>query len=177
MIEKKAVRDSNLEMLRIIAIFMIMMHHACISRGLEIFKTPFVMNHIAVSALGIWGMFGVDIFFLISFWFMLEKNFTYRIERWIKLIAETILLALIAFGISIVVFKDPLSFSSLAKTILSPALNTYWYITAYLMVFLLLPFFRVLNGHISNAALLTLLGIAFVTIPLYRGGLRVSPYR
>lgn len=164
-------RDSNLELLRLIAIMLIVMHHACISDSLEIFKTPFSqVNHGIVSALGIWGMFGVDLFFLISFWFMLDHAFTFRIDKWIKLIIEVVIFALISYAATIVIFKEPFSLEALAKTILSPAINTYWYITVYLIVFLLMPFFRALYEHLTDKAVMTLFALFFLAVAAYRGG-------
>ncbi len=139
---EKAERNSGLELLRFIAIILIVMHHACISGGIEIFKTAFSPNHFVVAAFGIWGMFGVDVFFLLAFWFMLEIKYTFRIERWIKLVVQTVLLSMIALAIGAIVFHESLLAKTVVKTILSPALNTYWYITAYLLAFIFLPFFE-----------------------------------
>lgn len=173
---KKTMRDSGLELLRFIAIILIVLHHACISGGLEIFQSSFnPVNHAVVSALGIWGMFGVDIFFLISFWFMLEKKFSFRIESWIRLVIEVIILALIAYAVAIVFFHDAFSAGTTLKTMLSPVLNTYWFITVYLIVFLFMPFFRVVYERLSNGGIITLFCIAFIAIPAYRGGYGMAP--
>lgn len=173
---KKTMRDSGLELLRFIAIILIVLHHACISGGLEIFRSSFdPVNHAVVSALGIWEMFGVDLFFLISFWFTLEKKFVFQIESWIRLIIEVVVLSLIAYAVAIVFFHDAFSIGTTLKTILSPALNTYWYITVYLIVFLCMPFFRLVYEKLSDTSIVVLFCIAFIAIPAYRGGYGAAP--
>lgn len=169
-------RDSGLELLRFISIFLILMHHACISGSLEIFKLPFApINHGIVSVLGIWGMFGVDIFFLISFWFMLDESFVFRIEKWFRLVIEVVILALTAYAVSCFFFNEAFSLRAMIKAILSPALNTYWYITVYLIVFLCIPFFRIINEKLDDKDIITLFCILFFVVPVYRGGYGAAP--
>ena len=78
-------RNSNLELLRIIAIFMIVFHHIGFY-GLKIESDLFTYNYIIKSFLALPGKLGVNIFILISAYFMTNTKFEYK--KLIKLVSQ-----------------------------------------------------------------------------------------
>lgn len=166
---KKKQRESGLELLRLLAIFAIVMHHACINDSLVIFTDSFNLNHLVVSLLGIWGNFGVVLFFMLGFWFMLDEDYNFQVKKWIQLAVETSIFALCAITVAHIAFDYDISIKDLVKCILSPALGTFWYITSYLVVFLLLPFLRKMLICLPDEGLLALFGISTLVVPIYRG--------
>lgn len=62
------VRNSNLEILRIIAIIMIIMHHYAIYRGF-IWENSIAVNRIIVNIFQMFGKLGVCLFIIISGFF------------------------------------------------------------------------------------------------------------
>lgn len=72
-------RNSSIELLRIIAMFMILMHHFIVHNGYDVLKLPLGPERIffqLVMAGG--GKVGVVIFFSISAWFFLDKEQTIK---------------------------------------------------------------------------------------------------
>ena len=72
-------RNSNIELLRIIAMFMILAHHFIVHNGYDVLKLPLGPERIffqLVMAGG--GKVGVVIFFSISAWFFLDKEQTIK---------------------------------------------------------------------------------------------------
>ena len=68
-------RNSSIELLRIIAMFMILAHHFIVHNGYDVLKLPLGPERIffqLVMAGG--GKVGVVIFFSISAWFFLDKE-------------------------------------------------------------------------------------------------------
>lgn len=71
--------DSSIELLRIIAMFMILAHHFIVHNGYDVLKLPLGLERIffqLVMAGG--GKIGVVIFFSISAWFFLDKEQTIK---------------------------------------------------------------------------------------------------
>ncbi len=71
-ISKMKQRNSNIEMLRIIEMFMIVAHH-CSIHGLGRSEVLSLKNQIALDLLGGWGKLGVVLFVLISGYYLCEK--------------------------------------------------------------------------------------------------------
>lgn len=69
-------RQSNIELLRILAMVMIIFHHYCVHGGFfEQFDfTDITANTLLIQFFSLGGKIGVNIFFLITGYFMIEKN-------------------------------------------------------------------------------------------------------
>lgn len=84
-----------------------------------------------------WGKAGVNLFCLIMGYFGIRSEF--KIKKAIQLEAQVIFYSL--FGLCIaLIFKSKLSFSAIVVTFFPIIFNQYWYITAYIMVYILSPF-------------------------------------
>ena len=81
-------RSSNIELLRIVFMLMIVLHHYCVNSGLtEVMKwNDITSNMILVQFMSIGGKVGVNGFFLISGYFMIHKLAS--VQKMIKLIFE-----------------------------------------------------------------------------------------
>lgn len=87
---EKVQRTSNIELLRIVLMFMIVLHHYCVNSGLtDLMQWDHVTsNTVLVQLMAIGGKIGVNGFFLISGYFMINKIASWR--KVIKLVAEVL---------------------------------------------------------------------------------------
>lgn len=90
-------RSSNIELLRIVFMLMIVLHHYCVNSGLtEIMRwdeiTP---NMILIQFMSIGGKVGVNGFFLISGYFMIHKLAS--IQKTVKLLFEVLFYNIVVF--------------------------------------------------------------------------------
>ena len=85
-----SVRKSNIELLRIISMFMILTHHYVVNSGImEGFgEGSTSINYIFLALFGMWGKTGVNIFVMISGYFMCKSSLT--IKRYCKVLFEYI---------------------------------------------------------------------------------------
>ena len=146
-------RDSNIELLRIISMFMIVFNHLS-GHGVmhRLSETPYVIwaqgsffNKIFSSFLGSGGEVGVAIFFIITGYFYCSKNH----GRIMKVCLQTLfysLLTVIAFVISKIFGANYPSISTIsliknfAQNIFNPVSGGgYWFVTVYVAVILLIP--------------------------------------
>lgn len=136
-------RNSSIELLRIIAMFMILTHHFIVHNGYDALKLPLGPERIffqLVMAGG--GKVGVVIFFSISAWFFLDKEQTIKSNPkrvWI-MERELLFWSLILVTFYLVFDRADLSMKLMAKSIMPLSTDLWWYATAYAIFLALLPF-------------------------------------
>lgn len=130
-------RQSNMELLRIISIILIIMHHFSLYIGLN-FDHTITINRLIIQFFTIGGKVGVTCFLLISGYFMVNNNF--KVKKLLKLILQ--LLTYCIFGVLIVNIFYNLNYNILAflQLTFSSFFYGYWFIIAYLIVYILSPF-------------------------------------
>ena len=133
-------RNSNLELLRIFSMFLIVTHHFAIHSGLPLwnFSSSNALNLIWSQWLCLGGKLGVDLFVLISGYFLATKTGGARFTSILRLLIVT---AMYGGGIYIVfsLSSDSLTFN-LKDLIKSCMPANYWFIACYLALIFLSPF-------------------------------------
>lgn len=129
-------RKSQFELLRIIAMFLIVLSHANIHGVLEngnstLLKYPFST---AVSLLMVNGVIGVYIFVLITGYFMINSKISYQkiIKLWLPIVFWSLILYLTFNWRQIQVIP-------LIKSIFPVIFNQYWFMTVYFLMYCLIP--------------------------------------
>lgn len=136
-------RNSNIETLRIIAMFMILAHHFIVHNGYDVLKLPLGPERIffqLVMAGG--GKVGVVIFFSISTWFFLDKEQTIKsnLRRVWIMERELLFWSLILVTFYLVFDRADLSMKLMVKSVMPLSMGVWWYATAYAIFLALLPF-------------------------------------
>lgn len=142
----KIKRQTNFELLRIFAMFMIVFYHCNIHAGFDLNSVPFSMNTLLIQSLNVFGKIGVNIFVFITGYFMVNKSFSWqklaRLYFTILFYSVTIPLLLYLMG-KIDNYPFGIAFQPIYK-------RTYWFLTAYFALFIFAPF---INIFIKNATL------------------------
>lgn len=130
-------RNSRLELLRIISILAVIALHAYrhASDGI-LLMDGFSVNHIILQLICSWGLVGVNCFFIISSFFLLDSN---RINEFklFSIILTTCLFSILIYILDIFVWKNSFSIMGIIKGLISPFDDTYWYITCYLLLYII----------------------------------------
>lgn len=165
--DKKATRQFSIELLRIIAMIMIVGHHLSFFGGVEFDRMSISVNRLWTQFLVYGGHVGVDIFVLISGYFMINVK-SIRLDKiarlWLMMFFYSFgmyIVAMCFFGYS---FSTNLLFVSV-----TPFLNKQWpFASAFLVLMILSPFVNVLLQKLNKASYRLLLGIIYslwVVIP------------
>lgn len=95
----KKERQSNLELLRIITMLAIIAHHYVVNSGVtgQFDLTSLNINTIFLQLWGMWGKTGINIFVLISGYFMCRSNLT--VQRYLKVFLEAMFYRIVIFVI------------------------------------------------------------------------------
>ncbi len=165
-------RQSNLELLRIIAMFSIICFH-CVYYSRAVTE-PFTLNHYLVQSFLILGKFGVNLYILISGYFMIKSRF--RWEKVILLICELYFYNIFIGIFSYLWTSSSFSFAGMINHILH-GISHSWFLKVYLMVYILSPF---LNRLILNLTQIQLKRLIIITtifwsviptaVSLFKGG-------
>lgn len=154
----KKVRNSNLEILRIISIIMIIAHHYAV-HGFDYVAYSFNKNILELMYSG--GKLGVDIFVLISGYYMINSKFT--LNKFLKLASEVFVYSTALFLLFYILGSDV----KLDISILAPITqNSFWFITCYVMLMLLTPFLNHFCKNISQKQHLSLIAVLTLMFPV-----------
>lgn len=172
--KKQQIRNSTLELLRILSMFMILgLHYIApqIGGGLQTtVPANLLFLHVAESAC----IPAVNVFVLISGYFLCEKKTTgLRKAVELYLVMVVIDLALLLFG---VLHGDCIfSFRALAISLVPFAFGQHWFLETYILLLLFLPFLNLLLERLSQSAHALLIGIQMLIFSLWPSFLPSSP--
>lgn len=165
-------RNSSIELLRIIAMLMILSHHFVLHNGSPLSTFPLtpareIFSFIFLSG----GKIGVAIFFSISTWFLIssEQSIKKNFKRIWLMERELLFWSLTLLVVFVCIRRSLLSSSTLLGSFLPTITNLWWYATSYAAFLAILPFLQyalVAMGPKMHAQLTLLLSIVFGILSL-----------
>lgn len=166
-----SARKSNIELLRIIAMVMIIAHHIAVHSNFSFPTDSISVNRLWVQFIEMGGKIGVDIFILISGYFLITSNSIKTskvLKLWLQLFTYSIVIFLI------VVFVSPQSFGikELIKNALPITFSKWWFASAYFVLYLIYPYINSLLGSFDKKRyqrFLILLFFCWCVIPTFFG--------
>lgn len=139
-------RKSNFELLRIISMILIVMSHYVKHSG--IFEIECNVNRLIAQFIFIGGKLGVLLFILISGYFLVNSKF--NTKKLLKLILETFTYSVIIYIILILCGRQELKINTLINSILPIITGQYFFITAYVGMYILFPVINLLIKKINK---------------------------
>ncbi|MGM9892172.1 acyltransferase [Limosilactobacillus sp.] len=159
-------RKSNFELLRIIAMFFIVMHHSLVHGVLAASNSAILSrsNPLSLSlfnSLAFMGKVGVYLFVLITGYFMYNSHISFKklVKLWLPIFFWSVSLTLIC-GI---ILKQ-ISIISIVKSCLPIFFNQYWFMTAYVFMYLLIPFMNKALAQLNPKEEIFLVLLGFILI-------------
>ncbi|MCO6541786.1 MAG: acyltransferase family protein [Lactobacillus sp.] len=159
-------RDSKIEMLRIISIFLIILGHIIVVTKWDFFNMT-IFHVVSIETMWIGAKLGVNIFFLITGYFLINKS-SFRINATIKIWLITIFYSWILTILSIIFFPNILKINHIFSVrhniqfIFPISYGTYWFITVYIVLMLLSPFINKFLKNLSQSEFLLILIVGFI---------------
>ncbi|WP_162258586.1 acyltransferase [Levilactobacillus koreensis] len=176
----KKKRSSNIELLRILAMFFIVLHHAIVHGVLgeyvgNIYSGTIFTNHwvniTIANILVIVGKTGVEIFVIITGYFMITSRF--KGNKLIKLWIPIWIYSVLGLVIGILSGKFNIGIIAIVKSVFPITFVDYWFMTAYIVLYCAIPFLNILWKSINSKMkqyLLLFLFVIDVIIPTLLGG-------
>lgn len=146
----KKVRDSNLELYRIIVMMVIVAHHYVVSSGLlEVMETNLSSNRTLFYYLfGLWGKVGINCFVLITGYFMCTSNITIR--KFLKLLLEIEFYNVVIYFIFILTGYANISRHDLFMALFPIHNVAYVFSSCFLIFYLCIPFLNILIRNMDE---------------------------
>lgn len=153
------VRNSNLELYRIIVMLLIVMHHYVVNSGLMTLMDaePLAPESVFLYLLGMWGKTGINCFVLITGYFMCKSEITLR--KFLKLVLEVEFYAIVIYLIFVATGYIDFSLKSFLWTLIPIHNITGDFVSCYLVFFLFIPFLNILIRQLNQRQHLTLLAL------------------
>lgn len=131
-------RQTNIELLRIVSMALIIGHHFAVHGGFY-FHTPQVTgNMLFLQFLNVGGKIGVNLFVLISGYFLITEQQLRREKVW-KLWVQIFFYSVVIFAIACLTGLVDFSVLGLLGAVFPVVSKQWWFASAYFVVFLLSP--------------------------------------
>ena len=147
---KSKVRESNIELYRIVLMLLIVAHHYVVNSGLLdiMYNEPYNSKSIFLFIYGAWGKIGINCFILITGFFMCKQEIT--LKKFLKLLFEvefykiTIYLIFLMFGI------EKASIREIIKIILPVSKIATNFTGCFIIFYLFIPFINILINNMNK---------------------------
>lgn len=156
-------RNSSIEILRISAMFMIVLSHFVTHTNWNGSTINFSFNSIIINSLKL-GNFGNTIFVLISSYFIIGNKF--KPSKVFKIWGDVFLYSIIGYLLFVFFKKNTLSTKEIISIFFPLIFNKYWFASTYIIFYLVTPLLNVLLNHLSKKQHLYLLLLGFVLWPI-----------
>lgn len=154
------MRNSNIELLRIVAMFLIVLHHFSV-HGTWPEPGSFPLSSEAmIAVLSFGGKIGVNIFVLITGYFMMTSRF--RLKSLLRVILETLFYSYILVILFYLITPGNMSAGRIHKALMPVVSGEYWFITNFIALMFVSPLLNALYGRIGNSGLAKAVAIGFV---------------
>lgn len=166
---QKTLRNSNLELYRVIAMILIVAHHYFVNSGLlEVTSVnPLSIKSLYMYWFGMWGKTGINCFVLITGYFMCTSAITLR--KFLKLILEIYFYKILVFIAFCICGYEALSQQSLMRLALPVTDVADNFTGCFILFWLAIPFLNVLVKGLNkrkHSLLLVLSLLIYVILPL-----------
>lgn len=165
---KKKVRNSNLELYRIIVMLLIVAHHYVVNSGLYqvLAEEPLNVASSAMILFGAWGKTGINCFVLITGYFMCRSSFSW--DKLLKLYLQILLYTLVIYGIFCITGHERLSLFTLLWKMWPVKSIADGFTSCFVLFYLFIPFLNIFLQALdkkNHTFLLVLLVLIFSVLP------------
>lgn len=150
---KPLQRSSNIELYRIIVMFLIVAHHFVVNSGMTAENMPLVTNPFSASSIflwifGMWGKIGINCFVMITGYFMSKSRITLR--KFLKLLLWVYFYKIVIYALFVSFGKEDLGITRLIQVVMPVWNFESNFVECYLVFFLTIPFWNILINNMSR---------------------------
>lgn len=163
--EKKKARLSNIEILRFISILLVVLHHVAIhtnwttgmSTSFELVRDTMILG----------GKVGVDLFVIISGYLMINSHT--KLTSLIRTISEAVVFSIGMYAVAIILKINGTMFSTsyFLKRLFPVTFSDYWFVTAFVFMYVLLPILLPFLSSLSKKDYQRFLIIGFLIVSIW----------
>lgn len=133
----KIQRQTNFELLRIICMLLIVAHHFACHGGYAISKIP-QLNAQLINGLIVGGKLGVNVFVLISGYFMIESKF--KFSKLLRLVSHVVFYSVLFYLLEVILNRQEFNIWEFFVQFFANCTSRYWFASCYVILFILSPY-------------------------------------
>lgn len=172
-ISNHKVRWSGIELLKIFAIFLIVISHivqTLQSENLFIQYDDYILDlsvattnfqHFILVLSGYFGVLGNSLFFICSAWFLLQSS-KFNKHKWFFMFFEIWVISIIILAVTIIVSHGNISFKIIIKSLFPTTFANNWYLTCYLLFYPIHPYLNLIINRMDQTSLFRCSVVLFV---------------
>ena len=145
----ESLRKSNFELLRIVAMIMITMFHYALYSGFNFPAGTLSFNQLYIDFIKIGGKIGVNIFILISGYFLIkskENKISKLLKFWLQVFFYSVVIYIIALCLKI----ENFTVINFIKSIFPITFRTWWFASVYFVLYLIYPYLNILLNNLTK---------------------------
>ena len=144
-------RNTSIELLRIISMIMIMFHHFAYPGNFEWNFNEVTLPHLWYDFILMGGKVGVDIFVLISGYFLIENTEKlFQPKKLLKFWGQVVFYSIMTYLLSVMLRLNAFEIKQLIKVCLPITYPGWWFASTYFMLYLIHPFLNKLLHGLSK---------------------------
>lgn len=144
-------RNTSIELLRIISMIMIMFHHFAYHGNFEWNFNEVTLPHLWYDVILMGGKVGVDIFVLISGYFLIENTEKlFQPKKLLKFWGQVVFYSIMTYLLSVMLRLNAFEIKQLIKVCLPITYPGWWFASTYFMLYLIHPFLNKLLHGLSK---------------------------
>ena len=144
-------RNTSIELLRIISMIMIMFHHFAYHGNFEWNFNEVTLPHLWYDFILMGGKVGVDIFVLISGYFLIENTEKlFQPKKLLKFWGQVVFDSIMTYLLSVMLRLNAFEIKQLIKVCLPITYPGWWFASTYFMLYLIHPFLNKLLHGLSK---------------------------
>lgn len=149
-VEFAYLRDSNLELFRIVVMLLIVAHHYIVNSGIKelIDSQSVTFQSYYLYVLGMWGKTGINCFVLITGYFMCKSNITLR--KFLKLLLEVYFYRIMMGVLFILLGYESMTVKNIFYLFLPIRNLNNGFVSAFIIYYLFIPFLNVVVNNITK---------------------------
>lgn len=147
------VRDSNLELLRIVAMLLIVAHHYVVNSGLLaadglIYNDPLSWRSLFLLVFGAWGKTSINCYVMITGYYMCTSKITAK--KFMKLFLEVMFYKIVIYSIFWHIGYEAFTLAGVLKVMIPIRTVSNDFLNAFLLFYLLIPFLSILVRNLNE---------------------------
>lgn len=155
-------RNSSIELCRIIVMFMIVLCHFATFGGFKFDNSTISIPRIWWHFIEMGGVFGVDVFVLISGYFLVsDTKLTINFKKLFRLWGQVFFYSIVLFALACVTGIIDFSGNQLLKALFPVITDSWWFVTTYIVLYLIHPYINKLLLGLGKRQYQNLLLIEF----------------
>ena len=149
--KKTMYRNSSIELLRIISMVMIMFHHFAYHGNFEWNYNEITIPHLWYNFILMGGKVGVNIFVLISGFFLIENTERlFQPKKLLKFWGQVVFYSITTYFLSIVLQINNFDIKQIIKICFPITYPGWWFASTYFMLYLIHPFLNKLLHNLNK---------------------------